>query len=795
MIAKRTKHNDRIYYQSFLGHIEDGLRILKAYFESKDQILTAFCQRWQLDPVVFRKNIYLTVVLHDIGKLTEEFQNNIKAGKRSSRHPHALFGMPVLQEIPYDQFENLPLCLFAILGHHTQLYRNIYNSTNIATKVHFHHREITRFVNQIMRELYDKLEFNNYFELPQIKIDQWSELTRDAIFERLILPFARIDKLGDLKTKSIFTYLFSILQLCDDYSSAHFHQFIEKNTPTEQHFDSVITDTSAFVYDLQLPLEEYKKRLFNGHSLRTFQEEIAKKSAKNSFLFAPCGRGKTEAALWWAFHLKEKLHKDRIIFALPTQVTCNAMYERLADVYNFGEKHVGLFHGKSKIALKYRKNQISIDDACEIQETIDFKDYDIIKDENFKGNVFFKPITVTTIDHLAYSFVHGFSQSDFACGNLQNAVIIFDEVHYYELHTLNNLLRVFSYLRKMDIPHLLMTGTAPQFLLEKISKDYELITDREGLVFQPFILKKETEIPILDSEEVLHSIYSNYQSERNIFVILNQVAWAQKFYEDTKSYFDNKNISPNLILYHSRFIHRDRVRKEMMIREAVKKKPCIIIATQVIEISLDISSDVMYSTVAPPDAIGQRAGRLNRGGKYYKNGYTFELRLFNADHFMPYPEQILNDCWQKVKEGAISYQYIKELCDEVYQDYRLKPDKKYGDFFERNILFGNYYKEVVYSDEEGKALKIRDDSYQQIDVVPSRVFEEARKKVKDCNAMWAEFKVKIPFKWVVIDYAKHGVRYNFTNHDDYYVIECDFDYNFYTGIQPDKSPYKRPEFL
>ncbi len=64
---------------------------------------------------------------------------------------------------------------------------------------------------------------------------------------------------------------------------------------------------------------------------------------------------------------------------------------------------------------------------------------------------FFKPITVTTIDHIIYSFVHGFNQSDFALGNLQSAVLIFDEVHYYETKTLNHLYSLFNILKMMNI--------------------------------------------------------------------------------------------------------------------------------------------------------------------------------------------------------------------------------------------------------------------------------------------------------------------------------------------------------
>ena len=798
MIAKRfePKERNKIYYQSFHGHIEDGLKILHAYFTQKKHIIENFCERWNLDAQMFYRNMFLTVAFHDIGKMTVEFQSNISQGKKSSRHPHALFGMPVLQKVSFDNVENLPLFRLAILGHHTQIYRWIYHSNKIATRVKYYEVEIKDFINNGVNKIYNRLNFSIFFTFPEITFTGFKLLNREEIWDEIIKPIIRNDNWSNVRIKAIYTYLFSILQLCDDYSSAHFHQFIEKNIPAKFHFDSVVEQPSAFVYDINLPEEEFKKRLFKGFSLRDFQKELSKKACEFSFLFAPCGRGKTEAALWWAYQLKNKLKRDRIIFALPTQVTCNAMYTRLIEKtenkgYGLGEKVVGLFHGKSKIHLKYQieKEKLLLEDGETEIETSDFKEYNLLKDETFKGNVFFKPITVTTIDHLAYAFVHGFSQADFACGNLQNAIIIFDEVHYYEQHTLEVLLRLFSILRKMGIPHLLMTGTAPQFLLDNL-EDYTMITDSEGLAYQPFIIRKQEQSEVLNNSEVLKSIYEDYKCGKRIFVIMNQIDWVQKIYQEIKAYFKCRDVEPDIILYHSRYIHRDRVRKEEEIRNLVNRNSCILVATQVIEISLDISCDIMYTTIAPPDAIGQRAGRLNRSGKFYQDGFTYELKLFQAENHWPYPESFVKNSWKAFKNGPISYRIIKEVCDEVYQNIKIKKDKRYRDFFEKNILFGDHYSDVVYNEDEGKAIKIREIAFQQIDVVPSRVFEEAEKRVLDNNAFWAEYHVKIPFWRIKHDFKEYGMKFNFQTHAQYHVIECDYEYDYEKGVQFDKT-FKR----
>ena len=777
MIAKRIQINEKVYYQTLKGHTEDSLKILKTYFLQKGNVFKSFCRKWEINENIFKKNLFLAVAFHDIGKLTKEFQNNIKAGKSSKDYPHPFFALPILDELPFDNFDNLPIPVFVVMSHHTQLHRLIYNSVN--KRITYLKNEIIEFANKRIWKFYNDLEFNYDFVLPLISLKNWKELKPTLIFDNFIQQYSKISELGNYKTKAIFSYFFSILQLCDDYSSAHFRKFIEEEDPKEEIYNSVLTNIEEYIYDLTYSQKEFHKIVFNNNIPYSFQKELAAKKEKYNFLFAPCGRGKTEAALWWAYNIKQKYNCDKIIFSLPTQVTCNAMYERFVDEYNFGEKNVGLFHGKSFIALKYRKENQDKFFYDEVDEETDVKSYDLLRDETFKGNVFFKPITITTIDHIAYSFVHGFNQSDFACGNLQNSIIIFDEVHYYETHTLNVLLRLFFILRKMKIPHLLMTGTAPEFLLKAINKKkevYSIVKDDEGLEYQPFTIVKREE-NILENEDVFEEIRNDYIDNKKIFIVLNQVEWTQDFYFYLKKYLEENEIEPKIVLYHSRFIHKDRVKKEEEMKLLVKSSPCIIIATQVIEISLNISSDVMYSQIAPPDAIGQRAGRLNRSGKTHKsNNYSYEMKLFNLEKYLPYPTDIVQKSWENFQEGSISYKKIKEICDGVYKDTELKKDVRYNDYFKKNILFGNKPREIASGDEEGEALKIRETNYQTIDVIP-QIFES---ELYQKNNLITEYKCRVPYYFIIMNPAFFNVE---TKKFKEKIMFCSFPYSYEIGLQ------------
>lgn len=777
MIAKRIEVDGTIYFQTLNGHIEDCLKILKSYFLKKDKVLKSFCQKWEIDDTNFKKNLFLAVAFHDIAKLTKEFQNNINAGKSSQEYPHPFFALPILDELPFDNLDNLPIPIFAIAGHHTQLHRTIYEY--VSKKVEYLKNEIIVFADTTILGFYNELDFEPDFILPKISLKNWQLMNPEQIRQNFIFKYSRQGELGNFKTKSIFTYFFSILQLCDDYSSANFKKFIEREKPKKTIYDSVLDDTEEYIYELEYSKDEFQKMIFKNHTPYSFQKDLARNRRIFSFLFAPCGRGKTEAALWWAFQVKNLYKCDRVILALPTQVTCNAMYDRLLEEYNLGDKNVGLFHGKSFIALKYRqKDKEKIFYEEEINET-DEKKYDLLKDDTFRGSIFFKPITVTTIDHLAYSFVHGFSQADFAIGNLQNSVIIFDEVHYYETHTLNVLLRVFSILREMKIPHLLMTGTAPEFLLNGLNRKkdvYSIYKDHEGLKFKPFTIVKR-EKNIFDDKDIFKEIKKDYINSKKIFVVLNQVEWTQNFYIDLKRYLENNGIAPKMILYHSRFIYKDRVKKEKEIKELIKSSPCIVIATQVIEISLNISSDVMYSQIAPPDAIGQRGGRLHRSGEIYKStSYPYEMKLFNLENYNPYPENIVKDSWGNFQNGPISYHSIKDICDQVYKGVNLRRDSCFYDYFKANILFGNKPNEVATADEKGKALKIREEVYQTIDIIP-QIFEQ---ELFQKDSLIVEYKCSIPYYYI----SKNPYFFRFEKEKfQQRVIFCNYPYSYEIGLQ------------
>ncbi len=850
----------KIYYQTFKGHVYDSLKILKCYYEKNEQSILSFSRQWNVEPTHLMRNLFVTIYLHDIGKLTCQFQERIQQNKRSQKYPHPFFGFPIAFEIfktriPSIHFvENHPVIEpLTVLSHHTQLYDTIYLNAEIK-RVYPLQKEIVDFLNHIP-ESYHALGFERFFELtwhtdePLLSIDILKlESAREKI-NSYLHPSGKSmsvkDKIQAIRTldemtkiKSIFTFFLSITKLCDFYSSAHFSDFCRRQ-PDQKVLDSVIETPEDYV--LTLPALS-SPCILKNNAPYDFQSAIQEEPAPFSFLFAPCGRGKTEAALLWALQISKKFHKNKIVFAMPTQTTSNAIMDRFIEILNHagynGKEFVGLYHGKSSIKLKnvlmlesdvlkklcrggitYEELKKAFPDSSLSQVLISLENQKLVenrggtlvitengkkkiekgkeialkeeliekrddeseldeeetkevKSEEFKGNVFYKPITVTTVDHLILSFVHGFPQADFACGNLQNAVIIFDEIHYYETQTLKHLVDLFAVLRKMGVPHLLMSGTLPTFIKNRLKKDsaqegvaYSEICDSEGLAFTPFKIQS-FDYPLIEKgnvdDEIIQEIKKNYSQNLNQFIILNTVRRAQQFYAAIKKEIDTRSV----YLVHSQFTYADRMkREEKLIKVLEKERPLIVVSTQVIEISLDISCDIMYTERAPIDSLGQRAGRLNRKGKYWKNTHEFIMNVHPPENHLPYEENILEETKGHLCDGIHSYGSLKEVCDTVYGDEYLEEFEEKGKFegsycflklggrrslFKECFLFGPKFNTIAYSEEEGNRFVIRTENYKKFDVIPETCYKNEEKNLT------VENQVKVPYWWIMLDRGMHG---------------------------------------
>lgn len=756
------------------------------HIESNSEVIKQFCERWQVDREPFLRSLFTTIYLHDIGKLTKQFQENIRAGTTSLRSPHAFYALFILNEVDYPSLLEIPMEKALILGHHTQLHSQLYDGIEGLTIPAFLESDIVEFVGN-SETAYADLGFDKWFSFTGLSIDSISESSN---FWGLLTEY-RSDVIRETdsfenkeKLKSIFSYMFSILQTCDDYSSVEFSEFTKRYTGSDSQFDSIMEEPARYVP--QLCVDNVYKRILGGRNPYDYQKNEQGKLCGDvpfyGLLFAPCGRGKTETALIWALKAMKKYKRNKIVFAMPTQITSNALWERFCELFGegnskkekteSGKKVVGLFHGKSYLKLKEEEKGRKEED----EEDLTTEDLEEIRGENFKGNVFFKPITVTTIDHLILSFVHGFPQADFGLGNLQNAVIVFDEVHYYEKNlndhnksTLDHLATLFQILRKMKIPNLLMSGTLPEFFIEdikRINPEYEgPFIDTEGIYFEPFKFSVSEENLVTReraNSEVVDEIVDNYHKGLVQFVILNTVERSKLVYKALIGRLPQEEVKGRIILHHSQFVYKDRSEKEKEILKKLKEdriRPFILVATQTIEISLDISCDIMYSELAPGDAIGQRGGRLNRKGQtWISDGCEHLMKVYMPEELgddtsrkRPYEVDLLKKTANAIENGPCSYRMLKSMCDSIYVDYKLIVPTNLRNIFKECCIFGYRPFDINFGEEEcGRLLQIRGEEVQDIEVIPWSYYGE------DENKLTVENQARVPIWWLKRDGREPG---------------------------------------
>lgn len=292
--------------------------------------------------------------------------------------------------------------------------------------------------------------------------------------------------------------------------------------------------------------------------------------------------------------------------------------------------------------------------------------------------LFYANVVVTTIDQtvgayactpLALPIRHG----NIPAGAVSSAFLVFDEVHTFEpLLGLQAAIILAEHSYKLSLPFMFMSATMPDSFLRYMEEEFdvEVIDTKEDDIE----VRKHREVVIyskLDEFLTYEKIIEFYKNSQKLIVICNTVAKAQIL----KEKLENKDYKP--ILLHSRFLDDDRIAKEKELKDIFSKesdKKGILIATQVIEVGLDITCDVMISEVAPIDALIQRAGRCARkGGKG-------DFYVYDVEKYSPYDKNLIEETKKIIRQidgKMLDWETEKKLVNEVFGerfDEYLKPE-------------------------------------------------------------------------------------------------------------------------
>lgn len=365
------------------------------------------------------------------------------------------------------------------------------------------------------------------------------------------------------------------LQVADHRASAK-----EENNP----YPSI----DAFTYSFN---EEWTKRPV---------QEIADKYWEDKLLLlrAPTGAGKTDAALLWASKQIGSGRADRLVIAMPTRFTSNALAINTASSLS----KTGLYHSSAWFNRYHKKVK---EGGLKQKEA---------KKEHEAARLLLTPVTVCTIDHLMMAMTLTREDHHTILFNLANSCVVIDEADFYDEFTQANILVLLEFLNQLDVPVMIMSASLPESSLEMYRKSgYNVDTIREDIfeIDKPRCALKSKREYVEVNE--LGDLLKQCIVEEKAIIYANTVARAMEFYE----WFKKKNIDP--ILYHSRFTEPDKMDKEELLikhlgKDAWKNGTAkgIAILTQIGEMSVNISANLMISELCPIDRLVQRAGRLCR---------------------------------------------------------------------------------------------------------------------------------------------------------------------------------------
>jgi len=725
--------------QTYKEHIEAVYSAWKEIISAKRPLIERASKRYNFSVERFLKGSLLTVAFHDIGKMVEPFQEMMQAViqnkpfDKNKNYRHELVSFVFTAKYWYlinqeKHLTTIPLEALAVVGHHKILDSDLTSFTR--ESIQNTPRIITDGINEALTIAEELFNREGYI-LPSVKqINNFEDPYRSL--SNLIasgLLSKGIEKDGAEKCRTIYFLMKGILHYADWYGSGK--RSVSYN---------VTKDIPQVIDELK---ERCNKKGITFTGLRQFQEACSRHSG-HLIAIAPTGSGKTEASILWALNNAGEMKGAKIIYLLPTMVTANNIYERLSDF--FGRENVGLTHSTANLFLQNDSSLEAEEDRWENRRDILF------------NQSFMKPVTVGTVDQLLTA---GFNAGRWTIKevNASNSVIIIDEIHAYDGWTMGLIISAIRHFSSLGARFLLMSATMPQLLQQLLFRELQNATIiKEESLLNARGSKYYVVDGLIDSS--LADIEKAVQNGKKVLVVVNTVKLCQNLAKSLSSL--------NPVCYHSQFILKDRKAIEEKINNSR-----FVIATQVVEVSLDIDYDWLFTECAPPDAIAQRAGRVNRYRDVQRDSrvYIFKAsekgeKVYNQ---INYPN-FLARAFEAFKNAPteMSENDLIKIVEAVYKDHKIEDSESFCDASQqyeismssRSMIFDSRIK-------EDKQEVTRQAKYEMVSVIP-KCFKDEVLELKPSERQWYE--VKLPLWYVRKNKEEiNGITF------------CDMGYDSYIG--------------
>lgn len=321
--------------------------------------------------------------------------------------------------------------------------------------------------------------------------------------------------------------------------------------------------------------QSMKDNILKRFDLNSVQKFMMENYNENVAIVASTGAGKTEAALLW-------LNDEKGFFTLPMKVSANAIYQRIKEHYLLpidNQNKVAILHG----------------------DCYKLYDNDLANYHNARNLAY--PLTVCTIDQI-FKFAYKALGTEHLLATLKYSKVIIDELQAYSPDMLATIITALKYIHKIGGKFAIITATLPQFILDELSTC--------NIKYKRFIGNIDNRHKIMIHEDDMLNDLDNILEDaktKKALVICNTVNSAQKLYIKLLELDSNTEIH----LLHSRYTKKHRqILEDDVIEFSKSNRTGICISTQIVEASLDIDFDVLYTYLSSIDSLIQRMGRVYR---------------------------------------------------------------------------------------------------------------------------------------------------------------------------------------
>ena len=523
-----------------------------------------------------------------------------------------------LSQMPDIKPDDLIIAVWAAMGHHLKLDTNkidgFPNGTGAKIRVYTSHQDF-ELVTKKIGVKFLKLPADS---VPTVPTRDWSREELEKAINKLIVDFGELEKRNEYEQQ--FIAAVKAMTIAADLAGSALAE-------NQENIKTWIPEMLKLVLepeDLAKVLEEKLK----GKKPRQFQQEIADTQQRVTLVKAGCGTGKTIAAYAWVqkWAIQTPTQRARkLFFCYPTTGTAT---QGFIDYANGTETESLLMHSRSEL-----DQELLFSGEKDEAEGVEARLAGL--------QTWTKKIVVCTVDTVL-SLMQNNRRPLYAFPALMQAAFVFDEVHAYDDRLFGALLRFLKTFR--GAPILLMSASfseehknAIREVVENDLREEINILDRgykplEEIPRYRFDYRPEINSKIENLQPIFDVVIQALERGEKVLWVTNSVQSCIDIYRKSKEYIDKlNNPQINLLIYHSRFRYRERAgyKDQLGIKHPGKhdqvivafdqknKNPCLAITTQVCEMSLDLSADLLVSPMAPAAALIQRLGRLNRQVEEY----------------------------------------------------------------------------------------------------------------------------------------------------------------------------------